>query len=748
VTVTSAGIISKNSNQDSENSDISANGRYVVFTSDAGNLTNGDNNGKRDIFVYDRDTDTTERVSISSAGVESNNSAYSPSISSSGRFITFQSSASNLVEGDTNQRTDIFVYDRDTHKVERISVNNSGSQGNGDSFPPSISGDGRYVTFQSAASNLVANDTNNESDIFVYDRDDNSIERVSVDSNGTEGNGVSSSPHLSADGRYVTFSSFASNLVNGDTNSRSDIFVYDRETHIIKRISLGGELTEGNSSSITPRISADGRYVTFESKANNLVINDTNSESDVFVYDRDTGKVERASINNEGQEGNGNSSAPSISADGRFIVFTSKATNLVSRDKNDESDIFIHDRTTGKTKRVSVGSAGKESNGFSLVPRISADGQYVTFESSANNLVSNDANEKNDIFTLENPFLRSTISSGLKAQSNNLLTVGGSDMTQLRVSVGGNTASEVSEIIMIATDDELGMIDGKAPGTDGYRQAALSRATVVLSVLEAGEFKDFHPERTLEVTGGQFLQFAILTGGSLSDLLNNGSGDVLFATATANRNGQSAISTTLQGIDSLQLSFRLPGGDPSKGVTLDVALGLDINRAGTKGQNGQSRIIDLTGLAGATVTASIDVFREAALNDTVGFFEVEDEQGNVKDPMTGNILSPDDPGYFQAALSHFAELSFTGQNGQTTHYTAQLATGKRLSTFLVVDGTMDELLDANAANDPRVYFNHIGANTDKKDHVRLLGDNTFGFEDMSGGGDMDFDDVIVKMSFK
>ncbi|NJM99478.1 MAG: hypothetical protein HC800_22150 [Phormidesmis sp. RL_2_1] len=281
MTVTSAEVISKNSHQDSENPGISANGRYVVFVADADSLVNGDNNGKRDIFVYDRDTDTTERISISSSGFESNNNADSPSISSNGRFITFQSSASNLVEGDTNQRNDIFVYDRETHQVERISVSNSGAQSNGDSYPPSISGDGRYVAFQSAASNLIDNDTNNESDIFVYDRDENSIERVSVSSSGTEANGVSSTPHLSADGRYVTFSAFASNLVNSDTNSRSDIFVYDRQTHIIKRVSLGDELTEGNSSSINPRLSSNGRYITFESKASNLVSNDTNHESDI-----------------------------------------------------------------------------------------------------------------------------------------------------------------------------------------------------------------------------------------------------------------------------------------------------------------------------------------------------------------------------------------------------------------------------------------------------------------------------------
>jgi hypothetical protein len=328
------------------------------------------------------------------------------------------------------------------------------------------------------------------------------------------------------------------------------------------------------------------------------------------------------------------------------------------------------------------------------------------------------------------------------------VTVGDSVEAQLRVTVGQRTASEVSEIILIATDDELGSIDGKAPGTDGYRQAALSKATVVFSALEAGEFADLQLTRTLAVSGGQFLQFAILKGGSLTDLLNGGSGELLFATATANNDGQSAINTTIQGIDSLQLSFRLPGGDLTSAVTLDLSLNSLNSSIGTQGQNGHSRIIDLTGLNQPTVTASIEVFREAALNDTVGFFEVEDEQGSVKDPMTGNILSPDDPGYFQAALSHFAELSFIGHNGKTTNYTAQLATGKRLSTFLVVNGTVDELMDANVSNDPKVYFNHMGANTDKKDHVRLLGDNTFGYEDMAGGGDMDFDDVIVKMSFQ
>ncbi len=204
---------------------LSADGRYVTFFSDASNLVPGDNNGTHDIFVYDRTTRTIERVSVSDAGVEGNGGSFYPALSADGRYVTFSSFASNLAAGDNNGEFDIFVYDRITRTIERVSVSDAAVEGNGDSESPALSADGRYVTFYSDASNLVPGDNNGTDDIFVYDRTTRSIERVSVSDAAVEGNGDSLEPALSADGRYVTFRSFASNLVPGDNNSERDIFI-------------------------------------------------------------------------------------------------------------------------------------------------------------------------------------------------------------------------------------------------------------------------------------------------------------------------------------------------------------------------------------------------------------------------------------------------------------------------------------------------------------------------------------------
>jgi Tol biopolymer transport system component len=180
--------------------------------------------------------------------------------------------------------------------------------------------------------------------IFVYDRLDNRLQQVDVAEDGTPSNGVSGNPTLSGDGRYVAFDSDASNLVPGDTNSKRDVFVFDRQTRRIERVSLAGDKTQGNSDSASPSLSADGRIVAFESAATNLVLGDTNEMSDVFVYERQTGLISRISIASDGTQGNDNSYAPYVSGDGRIIVFESHATNLVSGAGGPFNSVFLFDR--------------------------------------------------------------------------------------------------------------------------------------------------------------------------------------------------------------------------------------------------------------------------------------------------------------------------------------------------------------------------------------------------------------------
>jgi len=385
-------------NGDSYWTSISADGRYVAFLSWASNLVPGDTNGSKDIFVHDRQTGQTTRVSVASDGTQGDWDSDRPSISADGRYVAFESVATNLVPDDTNGRYDIFVHDRQTGQTTRVSVASDGTQGDGRSRDASISADGRYVAFESVATNLVPDDTNGSTDVFVHDGETGQTTRVSVASDGTQGDGGSEAFSISADGRYVAFLSWASNLVPGDTNTTGDIFVHDRETGQTTRVSVASDGTEGDGHSGYPSISADGRYVAFESYATNLVPDDTNANDDIFVHDRETGQTTRVSVASDGTQGNAPSYDASNSADGRYVAFESWATNLVLTDTNATSDIFVHDRETGQTTRVSVASDGTQGNAPSYWPCNSADGRYVAFYSWASNLVPGDTNSRTDVF--------------------------------------------------------------------------------------------------------------------------------------------------------------------------------------------------------------------------------------------------------------------------------------------------------------------------------------------------------------
>ena len=377
---------------------VSADRRYVAFESCATNLVGGDTNSSADIFAHDRQTGQTERVSVASNGTQGNDDSGVASISADGRYVAFESEASNLVSGDANGHWDVFVHDRQTGQTERVSVASNGTQGNGYSGWPSISTDGRYVAFVSVASNLVGGDTNNSMDIFVHDRQTGQTERVSVASNGTQGNDTSTWPSISADGHYVAFDSVASNLVSGDTHGHWDVFVHDRQTGQTERVSVASNGTQGNGYSTSPSISTDGRYVAFESEASNLVSGDTNNSMDVFVHDRQTGQTERVSVASNGTQGNDHSGWPSISTDGYYVAFYSSANNLVSGDTNSIADLFIHDRITSQTTLVSVASDGTQGNDWSDLPSRPPDGCSVEFTSWASNLVTGDTNEVADVF--------------------------------------------------------------------------------------------------------------------------------------------------------------------------------------------------------------------------------------------------------------------------------------------------------------------------------------------------------------
>jgi Tol biopolymer transport system component len=417
---------------------ISQTGRYVAFQSDATNLVAGPASGFADIYVRDTCAGTTSgctpstiRVSLADDGTLPNANSRSPSISGTGRYVAYDSGATNLVPGDTNSCSgslcglaDVFVRDTCigatgcTAHTFRVSLASDGSQSNSDSVFASISADGRFVAFNSIATNLVVGDTNSSGDVFVRDTCAGVVSgcapttlRVSASSSGTQGNTDSFHQAISADGRFVAFKSYASNLVTGDTNGQPDVFVRDTCfgasvcTRSTIRASLGTDGSQANDHlDIFPAINGNGRFVAFTSFANNLVANDTNGVADVFLRDTCAGasgcspSTIRASVASNGTQADQGSTDPAISSDGRFIAFDSLATNLVSPGTTAPKHIFVRDTCFGAsnctptTILVSRSQSGAEGNGESLQPAISSSGTYVVFLSDSTNLVSTGSN--------------------------------------------------------------------------------------------------------------------------------------------------------------------------------------------------------------------------------------------------------------------------------------------------------------------------------------------------------------------
>jgi|GEM_PF-2286371 len=379
-------------------SSLSGDGRYLALTGTSGFLPH--------IFLYDRYTGTSRDLTPLA-----NNVGIAPEISANGQYVVFRSSASNLVTDDSNGIVaDIFIHDVRNHKTSLISKASDGEQGNDLSHFAAISGDGQSVAFSSAATNLVANDTNNASDVFMRNRKTGKTIRISVSSTGAQADtGVSNGiVDISGDGRYVVFSSFSNNLAAGDSSSE-DIFLRDTQSGVTTRVSQPVRATGFDGGSKQPAISTDGRFIVFSSGSSKLVADDTDDfNADIFVYDRTNKKSVKITKNADGS-----SIMPTISASGRFVGFMSQASNLVADDTNGAWDTFIHDRQTGKTSRINITAQNLQSTGDSLLlqarPDISADGRFMSFESAAKDLTADDADNVTDVF------LRDTLSNKQKS---------------------------------------------------------------------------------------------------------------------------------------------------------------------------------------------------------------------------------------------------------------------------------------------------------------------------------------------
>ncbi|GIU84056.1 MAG: hypothetical protein KatS3mg008_0831 [Acidimicrobiales bacterium] len=386
-------------NSSSDEPSVSGDGRFVAFTSYASDLVPGDTNGTGDVFVRDVVSGVTSLVSVDRFGGPANGDSYEPMISPDGRFVAFTSYASDLVPGDTNGTGDVFVRDVVSGVTSLVSVDRFGGQADGSSFKPALSADGRFVAFYSAASDLVPGDTNGAQDVFVRDVVSGVTSLVSVDRFGGPADANSDRAFVSADGRFVAFESYASDLVSGDTNGVRDVFVRDVVSGVTSLVSVDRFGGPADQTSFGASVSADGRFVAFVSYASDLVPGDTNGAPDVFVRDVVSGVTSLVSVDRFGGPADGESFGASVSADGRFVAFRSSASDLVEGDTNGVIDVFVRDVVSGVTSLVSVDRFGGPSNASSFTGSdISADGRFVAFTSEATDLVPEDANGFGDVF--------------------------------------------------------------------------------------------------------------------------------------------------------------------------------------------------------------------------------------------------------------------------------------------------------------------------------------------------------------
>lgn len=494
VSANAVGVMADGGTNSGDNSApvISADGRFVVFNSWGANLIAPDTNNNSDTFYKDTQTGRIEFAVSDALGVrppqQTNGVQYGSyfSMSADGLYVAFETSANNLVDltfladpnsatgstinsttitsGDNNGDTDVYVKDLVTGALKLVSATAAGLAPSGAgasgyvSHSPAVSADGHYVAFTSSANNLVAGDTNTAADIFIKDLQSGSVRRVSTNAGGSQSNGGSDHAVFSADGRYVFFESNAKNLGGESTDFRWNIYRKDLQGGAIVCASTdaNGAFAAGNTwsfaASTNAAVSAEGRFVVFESSAANLVSGDTNQRPDIFYKDLQTGAIQRVSVSTTGGQMTGSNvtSAASISADGRYVVFNSTSSELVAGSSS--SNVFIRDMQTGELKVVSDYPAtkwGTPQRALSFDGCISADGRFVVLKT---NYPTDDDVYDYQVYRLNNPFLaalnvESSTSISLSAEQTGVTLTGASDITatgnNLDNTISGNTGANI-----------------------------------------------------------------------------------------------------------------------------------------------------------------------------------------------------------------------------------------------------------------------------------------------------------------
>jgi len=398
-------------NGDSMNPVIADDGLVAAFHSSSTNLDPDDPDAMEDVFVRNLEADTTALASRASgvSSVKANGASTGASMSADGRYVAFDSAATNLHPDDGDAATDVFVRDMVSGTTILVSraAGVAGTKGNGASRSPSISAGGRFVAFVSAATNLDPADGDAVESIYLRDLQNATTTLISRASgaSGVSGDGLSVNPVISGDGRYVVFHSYASNIGAGDGDVARDVFVRDVQaaTTVLVSRATGLAGTKGNGGgSFVPSISANGRFVVFISQSTNIDPDDTDVKDDVYVRDLQTATtllVGRAS-GIAGTKSNGNSYFPEISSDGRYVTFYSRGSNLTPVDGDTQEDIFVRDLQSATTTLVSraTGVAGAKANNSCYFPELTAGGRFVVFESAATNFEPGDSDAAIDIY--------------------------------------------------------------------------------------------------------------------------------------------------------------------------------------------------------------------------------------------------------------------------------------------------------------------------------------------------------------
>jgi hypothetical protein len=454
--------VSSTGNFASEEASVNFDGRYVAFASDATNLVASDTNAKRDIFIIDRTVGTTVLASTDAAGNQANGVCDWPYLNADGRYVAFQSGATNLVTGDTNAVTDVFRRDLLDGATIRISTDNAGAEGDAACAVGGISSDGRYVVFETAGK-LAGGSVQGISQVVVKDVLTGTTTLASADAAGSPANNYSVGASISGDGRYVGFISNATNLVSDDATGY-DLFVKDLSTGAVVRVATDVPAFGDTRSEYATSLSEDGRYIAFRNRPADA----GTSWTEVFVADLIGRATRKVSVGLEGVTSNGGSDSARISSDGRYVAFHSLASNLVIDDTNGCADIFVKDQATGVTTRISQDANGQQGNAASLTPRISGDGRIVAFQSVATNLAVRDYNSSADVFISE----RTTAALSLQSARLGATPCGGNGH-----SMEATLSGDGRYVAFTTWSTDLGRYDGNGAAGDIYLRDVVTGTT-------------------------------------------------------------------------------------------------------------------------------------------------------------------------------------------------------------------------------------------------------------------------------